>query len=79
MTCRADRNDVVVIGGNVGISALIAEHLKVGDVITCDVEPVKVIRINRGCIAPPIEKVLINHGDYRQFEKRDKRKNFKRI
>lgn len=73
-----DKSEVVVIGGgNVGIAALLAKHLKVGDEITCEVEPAKVIKINRGCIAPPIKRISINNGDYRQFEKRDKRKNFK--
>lgn len=38
----------------------------------------KVLVIGGGSvgIAPPIKRILIN-GDYRQFEKRDKRKNFK--
>lgn len=75
----ADKQTVVLIdGGNAGIAALIAKHLKVGDVLVCDVEPAKVIKINRGCIAPPLSKrLLVNHGQYRQFEKRDKRKNFR--
>jgi pyruvate/2-oxoglutarate dehydrogenase complex dihydrolipoamide dehydrogenase (E3) component len=73
-----NKSKVIVIGsGPSGIAALLAKHLKVGDALICEVEPAKVIKINRGCIALPIKKLSINNGNYRQFEKRDKRKNFR--
>lgn len=79
MTCRSDRNDVIVIGGgNMAITASIAHMLSAIDNIVV-VEPQEPILINVndfGCIGE-IVAIKNEHGKYRQFEKRDKRKNFR--
>jgi hypothetical protein len=78
---------IILLGGNPSseqVAKLLKEHLSVVDTIVCDVMPAKKVcvvdihLINRGCIAPPIGRIHKVHGEYRQFEKRDKRKHFRR-
>ena len=67
---------LVVGGGNTGISALMASALAKLDkeVIVID-KPIPYV-INT---IPPSPKItLVEHGSYRQFEKTDKRKNYRR-
>lgn len=65
---------VVIGGGNVGRKALVTSMLsKLDNVVVVD-NPV-VYEIKPHPLLPEIKKV--EHGSYRQFEKRDKRKNFR--
>ena len=67
---------IVVGGGNVSKSALIANILdKLDNVVVID-KPT-VIEIKPPPSLPDIKFSLIEHGSYRQFEKVDKRKNFR--
>ena len=80
MTYRADRSDVVVIigGGNQGLNAAITARLdQLDQVMLVDVQDPIAYEI-KSFPREPISILLNQHGQYRQFEKRDKRKNFRK-
>lgn len=84
MTCRGDRNDVVVIGGgNTGLGKAISAMLTATDAMMVLGEVAeKTVFEFRAFPREPIDILLVEHkqhGAYRQFEKRDKRKNFRKL
>jgi len=83
MTCRNYNHGVVLIhGGNIAIAESITHMLSAMDNVVVVVieqqEPVSINLNNFGCIGE-ILPIKNEHGSYRQFEKRDKRKNFRKL
>jgi hypothetical protein len=66
---------VLVIGGTAAIAKIVARKLKEDDLFHCEFIPESCVKVNIGCIGESIKGRSVGI-DYRQFIKRDKRKNF---
>ena len=80
ITCRGDRNDFVVIGvGNAGLSTAISAMLTATDAMMVLGEVAeRTVYEFKAFPREPINIQLKEYGTYRKFEKRDKRKNFRK-